>query len=100
MLYFKIVKAGGVNMKNYKRLFKIAMVFTSLGIFFMTMMIFIILVYTKDMDDVMKNPFSRVFLRYPMWLILCLVCYVPGISGLVYANSLKAKAREEALRID
>lgn len=87
-------------MKNYKRLFKIAMVITSLGLFFMTMMIFIVLVYRKDMDDVMKNPFSKVFLRYPMWLILSLVCFIPGISGLVYANNLKSKAREEALKID
>ena len=87
-------------MKNYKALFKIAMVLTSMGIFFMTMMVFIILVYAKDMDDVMKNPFSKVFLRYPLWLILAIACYIPGIGGLVYSNSLKAKAREEALKID
>lgn len=87
-------------MKNYKRLFKISMILTSMGIFFMTMMMFIVLVYSKDMDDVLKNPFSKLFLRYPMWLILMLVCYVPGLSGLVYANKLKSKAREEALRID
>jgi hypothetical protein len=86
-------------MKDYKKLFKISMVLTSIGIFFMTMMIFIILVYTKDKDDVMKDPFSRVFLRWPMWFIGMMVCYIPGISGLVIANKRKAEAMEEALKI-
>jgi len=71
-----------------------------MGMFFMTMMTFIILVYSKDMDDVMKNSFSRLFLRYPMWLILMMACYIPGISGLVYATKLKENARMEALKID
>ena len=87
-------------MKNYKRLFKISMVLTSMGIFFMTMMIFIVLVYSKDMDDVMKNSFSNVFLRYPMWLILAIVSFIPGLSGMFYATKLKNKAREESLKID
>ncbi len=87
-------------MKNYKRLFKISMVLTSLGIFFMTMMIFIVLVYSKDMDDVMKNSFSKVFLRYPMWLILAIASFIPGLSGMVYANKLQSRAREESLKID
>jgi len=87
-------------MKNYKRLFKISMILTSMGIFFMTMMVFIVLVYHKDLDDVVKNAFSNVFLRAPMWLILMAICYIPGIAGLVYANKLKSKAMEEALRID
>ncbi len=87
-------------MKNYKRLFKISTILTSLGIFFMTMMMFIVLVYHKDLDDVVKNPFSNVFLRAPMWLILMAVTFIPGISGLIYANKLKSKAMEEALRID
>ena len=102
MLYFKVARREAFYMKNYKRLFKIAMVFTSLGIFFMTMMFFIILVYTKDLDDVNADPtgFSQVFLTWRMWFIGMIVCYVPGISGLVYANKLKTKAREEALKID
>ena len=87
-------------MKNYNRLFKISMVLVSLGIFFMTMMIFIVLVYTKDLDDVVKNSFSNVFLRYPMWLILAIVMYIPGFIGMFFANKFKTKAREEALRID
>ncbi len=87
-------------MKNYKRLFKISMFLTSMGIFFMTMMVFIVLVYSKDMDDVVKNPFSNVFLRYPMWLILAIVCYIPGLSGMFYSNKLKTKEKEESLRID
>lgn len=87
-------------MKNYNRLFKIAMVLTSMGIFFMTMMIFIVLVYKKDYDDVEKNAFSNVFLKFPLWLTLAIVCYVPGLSGLAYANRLKNKAREESLKID
>jgi|GEM_PF-2488050 len=88
-------------MKNYKRLFKWAMAFTALGMLFMTIMIFILLVYTgNSYDDVMRTAFSRVFLRFPMWMILMFVFYIPGISGLVYANSLKKKAMEEALRID
>ena len=64
-------------MKDYKRLFKIATVLASMGLFFMTMMIFIVLVYTKDMDQVVKNPFSKVFLRYPLWLILALASFIP-----------------------
>lgn len=87
-------------MKNYNRLFKISMTITSLGIFFMTMMVFIVLVYSKDMDDVVKNPFSNVFLRYPLWLILSIACFIPGLSGMFYANKLKNKAREESLKID
>jgi len=87
-------------MKNYNRLFKISTVLTSMGIFFMTMMVFIVLVYAKDMEDVVKNPFSNVFLRYPMWLILSIASYIPGFLGLFYASKLKAKAREESLRID
>ncbi len=87
-------------MKNYKRLFKISMVLTSLGIFFMTMMIFIVLVYSKDMDDVMKNSFSKIFLRYPMWLILAIASFIPGLSGMVYATKLQRIAKEEALKID
>lgn len=87
-------------MKNYKRLFKISMILTSMGIFFMTMMIFIVLVYAKDMEDVVKNPFSNVFLRYPMWLILAIVSYIPGFVGMFYANKLKTKANEESLKID
>lgn len=87
-------------MKNYKRLFKISTILTSMGIFFMTMMVFIVLVYSKDMDDVVKNPFSNVFLRYPLWLILAIASYIPGLTGMFYANKLKTKAREEALKID
>ena len=87
-------------MKNYKRLFKISMVLTSLGIFFMTMMIFIVLVYSKDMDDVMKNPFSKVFLRYPLWLILAIASFIPGLYGMFYASKLNNIAREESLKID
>jgi len=87
-------------MKNYKRLFKISMILTSMGIFFMTMMVFIVLVYSKDMEDVVKNPFSNVFLRYPMWLILSIASYIPGFAGLFYANKVKTKAMEESLRID
>ena len=87
-------------MKNYKRLFKISMFLTSLGIFFMTMMIFIVLVYSKDMDDVMKNSFSKIFLRYPMWLILAIASFIPGLSGMVYATKLQRIAKEEALKID
>lgn len=86
-------------MKDYKKLFKISMVFTSIGIFFMTMMMFIILVYTKDKDDVMRDPFSRVFLRWPMWFIGMVVFYVPGISGLVIANKKKREAIAQALEI-
>ncbi len=87
-------------MKNYKRLTKISMVLTSFGIFFMTMMIFIVLVYSKDMDDVMKNSFSKIFLRYPMWLILAIASFIPGLSGMVYATKLQRIAKEEALKID
>ena len=89
-------------MKNYKMLFKIATIITALGMFFMTMMIFIILVYTKDLDDVRADPtgFSQVFLVWPTWFIGMTVCYIPGIAGLIYANSLKQKAKEESLRID
>ena len=87
-------------MKNYKKLFKISMILTSMGIFFMTMMVFIVLVYSKDMDDVVKNSFSNVFLRYPLWLILAVVSYIPGLSGMAYANKLKTKAKEESLKID
>ena len=87
-------------MKNYKRLFKISMFLTSLGIFFMTMMIFIVLVYRKDYDDVEKNAFSNVFLKFPLWLTLSIVCYIPGLSGMFYSTKLKAKAREESLKID
>lgn len=87
-------------MKNYKRLFKISMILVSLGIFFMTMMVFIVLVYTKDMNNVVKNPFSNVFLRYPMWLILMLACYIPGFIGMYFANKSKEAARIESLKID
>ena len=87
-------------MKNYKRLFKISMILTSLGIFFMTMMIFIVLVYTKDMHNVVKNPFSNVFLRYPMWLTLMLASYIPGFIGMYFANKWKEEARIESLKID
>ncbi len=87
-------------MKDYKKLFKISMVFTSLGIFFMTMMMFIILVYTKDKEDVMRDPFSSIFLRWPVWFILMTVCYIPGISGMVIANKKKREAIAKALEID
>ena len=87
-------------MKNYKRLFKLSMVLTSLGIFFMTMMIFIVLVYKRDYPDIEKNAFSNVFLKFPLWLALAIACYIPGLSGMYYANKLKEKAREESLKID
>ena len=88
-------------MKNYKRLFKIGMTFTALGIGFMTMMMFVIMVYTgNSYDDVMKTAISRLLLRWPLWAILSAAFYIPGISGLVYANKLKRKAYEEAMRID
>lgn len=88
-------------MKNYNRLFKFAIAFSALGMLFMTIMVFVLLVYTgNSYDDVMKTAFSRVFLRWPMWFVLMLVFYIPGLSGLFYANSLKKKAYEEHMKID
>ena len=88
-------------MKNYNKLFKWATAFSALGMLFMTIMIFVLLVYTgNSYDDVLKTAFSRLFLRWPMWFILMWVFYIPGISGLIYASSLKKKAYEEAMKID
>lgn len=88
-------------MKNYKRLFKIAMSFTSVGFAFMTVMMFVIMVYTgNSYDDVMKTAVSRLTLRWPLWAILSLAFYIPGISGMFYANKLKREAHAEAMRID
>ncbi len=88
-------------MKNYNRLFKWATGFAAAGMLFMTIMFFVLLVYTgNSYDDVMKTAFSRLFLRWPMWFVLMLVGYIPGISGLFYASSLKKKAYAEQLRID
>lgn len=88
-------------MKNYNRLFKWATVLTAAGMLFMTIMMFVLLVYTgNSYDDVLKTSFSRLFLRWPMWFVLMLAFYIPGISGLFYANSLKKKAYAEAMKID
>ncbi|MBN2558665.1 MAG: hypothetical protein JXB33_07935 [Clostridia bacterium] len=89
-------------MKNYNRIFKIAVILSSMAIFFSTMMMFVLLVYKKDMEDIMADPtgLSQLILRWPLWGISALVCLIPGIGGLVYGNKLKEKAREEALRID
>lgn len=86
-------------MKDYRRLFKIATVFMALGIFFMTMLAFIVLVYTKDYEDVMRDPFSAIFLRWPIWTVLMTICYIPGITGLVIANRRRNEAIAEHLRI-
>jgi len=88
-------------MKNYNKLFKWATALSALGMLFMTIMIFVLLVYTgNSYDDVMATAFSRLFLRWPMWFVLMLVFYIPGFAGFFYANSLKKKAYEEAMRID
>ncbi|MFO7611739.1 MAG: hypothetical protein R6W99_04535 [Clostridia bacterium] len=89
-------------MKNYNRIFKIAVIFSSLAIFFSTMMMFVLLVYRKDMEDIMADTtgLSQLILRWPLWGILAFVSIIPGIGGLVYGNKLKEKAREESLRID
>ncbi|MBN1623899.1 MAG: hypothetical protein JW903_05990 [Clostridia bacterium] len=88
-------------MKNYKTLFRWATVLASLGFLFMTIMLFVQLVYTgNSYDDVLQTAFSRVFLRWPMWFILMIAFYIPGFAGLFYANNLKKKAYAEAMKID
>ena len=85
-------------MKNikYQTLFKIGTVISAIGFFCMTMMFFVMIVYTKDELSYAVNP----ELKPLTWIVPALILYFIGVPILMIANNKKKKEREEMLRID
>jgi len=85
-------------MKNikYQTLFKIGTIISAVGFFSMTMMFFVMIVYTKDDLTYAINP----ELKPLTWALPALILYGIGIPMLFNANDKKKKEREEMLRID
>ncbi|MCK5812226.1 MAG: hypothetical protein KAG94_04965 [Clostridiales bacterium] len=81
---------------KYQTMFKIGTIITSIGFFCMTMMFFVVIVYTKDELTYAVNP----GLKPLTWMIPAFLLYVMGIPTLVFANKKKAAERAEMLKID
>lgn len=81
---------------KYQTMFKIGTILSSIGFFCMTMMFFVIIVYTKDELTYAVNP----ELKPLTWMIPMLVFYLIGIPIVAFANKKKRLEREAMLRID
>ncbi|MFO7636280.1 MAG: hypothetical protein R6W96_03125 [Clostridia bacterium] len=73
---------------DYNLVLKISIVLASLAFAVMTFGFFILIVYVRE-----GWPWG-------IYFIISGLLYIPGISGIVWGNQLKTKARVEALRID
>jgi len=82
--------------RDYKKLFKIGTIISGIAFFCMTMMFFVLIVYSKDDLVFQINP----GLVWFTWAIPSAILYAIGIPILITANNIKTKEREEALRID